>query len=170
MKPTIICIVGPSGCGKTTMAQFIEKELGVKTIVSCTTRPIREGEKDGREHFFVTDDEVPSRDEMLAYTRFGGFQYYAKHSDVPANGAVTYVIDEKGLMMLMEEFSDRYNIQAILIKRDNELIAQGIDKERAQRDKCRIKIDEQTYDAVITNNGSLLEFLETAKRTIKMML
>ena len=39
--PIIITIVGPSGSGKTTMANIMS-ENGIPTIVSYTTRPMRE--------------------------------------------------------------------------------------------------------------------------------
>ena len=65
-KPIIICIVGPSGSGKTTMARFLEKALDIPMLVSYTTRPKRPNEIDGVDHRFVTEDQMPSRDKMLA--------------------------------------------------------------------------------------------------------
>ena len=46
--PIIITIVGPSGSGKTTMANIMS-ENGIPTIVSYTTRPMREEETNGKE-------------------------------------------------------------------------------------------------------------------------
>ena len=44
--PIVIAIVGPSGSGKTTMANIMA-ENGIPTIVSFTTRPMRDGETNG---------------------------------------------------------------------------------------------------------------------------
>ncbi len=54
-RPIIITIVGPSGSGKTTMANIMS-ENGIPTIVSYTTRPMREEETNGKEHWFVTPE------------------------------------------------------------------------------------------------------------------
>ena len=80
MKPVIIAIVGRSGNGKTYMAEFLRKKMNIPTIVSYTTRRKRPGETDGVEHFFIGSEQVPEGDDMLAYTVFGGEQYFALHS------------------------------------------------------------------------------------------
>src|SRR5258708_40021667 len=44
----------PSGAGKTTLSRLlIERMLDLKLSVSATTRPMRPGEVDGRDYFFV---------------------------------------------------------------------------------------------------------------------
>src|SRR6184192_3570153 len=44
----------PSGAGKTTLSRMlIERTAGLKMSVSATTRPMRPGEVDGRDYFFV---------------------------------------------------------------------------------------------------------------------
>ena len=44
----------PSGAGKTTLSRMlIERDAGLKMSVSATTRPMRPGEVDGRDYFFV---------------------------------------------------------------------------------------------------------------------
>lgn len=155
--PTIICIVGPSGSGKTTIARHIEKELGIPMLVSYTTRPMRAGEKNGVDHFFVDESEMPSRDKMLAYTNFGGYHYWMPTDEVPYTdpGVCTYVIDEVGLKMLKEQYAEDFIIQSVLIKRDIELLKAQVEEERVKRDFERIQIPESEYDLVIENNDSL---------------
>src|ERR1700730_7089712 len=44
----------PSGAGKSTLSRMlIERMSGLKMSVSATTRPMRPGEVDGRDYFFV---------------------------------------------------------------------------------------------------------------------
>lgn len=71
MKRTIVAIVGASGSGKSELSRYM-KQFGLEPIVSFTTRPIREGEVDGREHWFVTPEAIPPFDEMLAYAYLEG--------------------------------------------------------------------------------------------------
>ena len=53
----IVYIMGKSSTGKDTVFKALLKEspFDFKTIVSYTTRPIREGEKNGQEYFFTDE-------------------------------------------------------------------------------------------------------------------
>jgi len=55
----IIYIMGKSSTGKDTIFKHLlsDKDLQLKTIVSYTTRPIREGEKEGNEYHFVGESD-----------------------------------------------------------------------------------------------------------------
>ena len=157
----IVCIVGPSGCGKTTMARVVEGALDIPMLVSYTTRPKRENEVDGIDHHFVMEDQMPPENEMLAYTNFGGYHYWMPLSAIPytGTGVCSYVIDEKGLQMLKEQYSNQFIIKSILIKRSTKLLTEQVGEERVKRDLDRIKIPEKDYDYVITNNGRIEDFL-----------
>lgn len=170
MKPIILAIVGPSGSGKTSLAEMLKQKLNIPVIVSYTTRPMRIGETDGVEHYFVAESKIPSRDKMLAYTKFGGFHYWSLHNQIPLSGPCSYVIDEKGLIKLMEEYDNTYNIIPILIKRDMNKLKQEVDLDRLKRDKHRITIEDAGYTAIIDNNSTLEEFYKIALSTIKKLL
>ena len=59
VKGSILVISGPSGSGKTSLARAVCEELKDKAYfsISTTTRPKREGEKDGVDYFFVSKEE-----------------------------------------------------------------------------------------------------------------
>ncbi len=53
----IYYMMGKSSSGKDTLFKEVKNALPeLKTITLYTTRPIRKGEKDGVEYFFVTDE------------------------------------------------------------------------------------------------------------------
>ena len=54
----IICLMGRSATGKDTIFKRLaqDPQLGLCRIVPYTTRPIREGEKDGVDYFFTHED------------------------------------------------------------------------------------------------------------------
>lgn len=55
----IFCLMGKSASGKDTIYKKVKEQMPeLKTIVIYTTRPIREGEKNGREYYFVDDDKL----------------------------------------------------------------------------------------------------------------
>jgi guanylate kinase len=70
---------GPSGVGKSTVAARLRSECPwIWQSVSVTTRQPRPGEVDGREYFFVSDQEFDgmlARGELLESAQFAGNRY-----------------------------------------------------------------------------------------------
>lgn len=61
---TINVIMGPTFSGKTTLIkQIINRNPDVKRLITHTTRPKREGEVDGRDYYFVSDDQA-AKDQL----------------------------------------------------------------------------------------------------------
>ncbi len=58
-KGKIIVVAAPSGCGKSTIINAIIAEGGLDLgfSVSATTRPPREGEKDGVNYYFMAEED-----------------------------------------------------------------------------------------------------------------
>lgn len=57
-----IIVSAPSGAGKTTIVRHLLGEgLGLEFSVSATSRPMRAGEVDGKDYFFLSVDEFKGR-------------------------------------------------------------------------------------------------------------
>ena len=56
----LFCIMGKSASGKDTIFKRLiqDAELDLKTVVSYTTRPMRQGEHHGTEYYFVTENHL----------------------------------------------------------------------------------------------------------------
>ncbi len=71
-KPMIFVVSAPSGAGKTTLCEKLKTEFGTMYYaITCTTRPAREGEVDGKSYYFLTPDEFEKR------LKAGGFFEHA---------------------------------------------------------------------------------------------
>ena len=58
----VLVVTGPSGAGKGTLIKgLLERVDGLEIAVSATTRPQRPGEVDGRDYWFLSDDEFTRR-------------------------------------------------------------------------------------------------------------
>lgn len=57
-EPLLIVISGPSGVGKDSVVkELLRKNPGLDFVVTTTTRPRRENEKEGVDYFFVSIEE-----------------------------------------------------------------------------------------------------------------
>ncbi|MDT8389203.1 MAG: guanylate kinase [Lentisphaeria bacterium] len=73
----VIVLSGPSGAGKTTVyRQLLEQRADVEFSVSCTTRPPRTGETDGRDYHFISREDFLLRRDQAAFL---------EHAEVHAN-------------------------------------------------------------------------------------
>jgi guanylate kinase len=72
-------ITGPSGAGKGTLIrELVERLPELEVAVSATTRPRRQDEVDGREYWFLTEDEFVRRiraGEFLEHVQYVGGRY-----------------------------------------------------------------------------------------------
>ncbi len=58
----VFVVTGPSGAGKGTLIRgLLEAIPSLEVAISATTRPRRPGEEDGREYWFLTDEEFERR-------------------------------------------------------------------------------------------------------------
>lgn len=166
-KPIIICIVGASGTGKTTLAQGLYEQYNIPSVCSYTTRPMRPNETEGVEHKFVKEFSKTDDEEILAYTVYGGYQYWTTTSQLSAN-LTTYVIDRDGLDMMRERFKNKYHIISVLVTREN---ITGLDMQRIERDKNHPTGSADEYDILIENkNGTIQEFIDTAAEYLKLFV
>ena len=63
-QPVLLVLSGPSAVGKTTVAQRLLAECPDLTrMVTCTTRASRDGEVDGVDYHFLSDQEFCQRIE-----------------------------------------------------------------------------------------------------------
>ena len=106
----IIALIGEAGSGKDSIMQNILKKrpLQFNEIISCTTRPMREGEAEGVNYFYLTPEEFAEKilnGEMLEATSFNdwfyGTSYDSLRSDCPNIG----VFNPDGIRA-MSEMSD----------------------------------------------------------------
>lgn len=82
----VIVIVAPSGAGKTTIARRLLKDYPkIRFSVSATTRPPREGEKDGEDYYFKSNDEFAHLTDdnlFLEWEFYSGHKYGTLRSEV----------------------------------------------------------------------------------------
>ena len=114
-KGLLVVISGFSGVGKGTVIQMVLDALpNLKFSVSCTTRKPRQGEENGVNYFFLTEEEFEekiARGEFVEYTRTFTNYYGTLKSQVESQLAkgenVVLDVDVKGGCNVKQFFGDR---------------------------------------------------------------
>ena len=105
----LLVVSAPSGCGKDTIiAEVLKKVDDAFLSVSMTTRPMRPGEAEGVNYYFVSQPEFEKKidcGEMLEYARYGS-NYYG----TPA-GPVRELLEKGKTVILIIEVQGAGNVK-----------------------------------------------------------
>lgn len=98
----IFVIMGKSSSGKDTIFSRLvgQADCGLKTVTMYTTRPMRDGEADGREYFFTDEEHCAQYEEqgriveLRAYnTVYGVWKYFTlDDGQIDMDSKETYII------------------------------------------------------------------------------
>ncbi len=118
MTGNLIIISSPSGGGKGTLIKEVLSSMpDITYSVSYTTRPIRSGEEDGREYFFISKEDFEHRrdeGEFLEYALVHGNYYGTSKMQVErvmASGRdVLLEIDVQGAAILHDKMPHAVSI------------------------------------------------------------
>lgn len=189
----IYCICGKSSTGKDTIFKRIleDKNMGLKTIITYTTRPIREGENNGREYFFIDDNEALRLEalgkviEMRAYNTVHGIWKYmtVDNGEIDLENENYLIIGTLESYVKCRDYFGRDRIVPIYIEVDDGIrLERALKRERSQdnpryEEMCRRFLadaadfsTEKLTAAEITNvftNDNLEECIERIKGFIK---
>ena len=113
-KGILIVVSGFSGAGKGTLMKRLMAEYDNYALsVSATTRSPREGEQDGREYFFKTNEEFEKMiadDELIEYARYVNHYYGTPKAYVEqqleAGKDVILEIEIQGALLVKEKFPE----------------------------------------------------------------
>jgi guanylate kinase len=113
-KAKLIVISAPSGCGKTTIAKAILAKYPTMLFsVSATTRPMRIGEIDGRDYFFLTKQEFEARirvGDLVEWEEIYGNYYGTLKSEIRRaldyGHSMMFDVDVKGALSIRRHFPD----------------------------------------------------------------
>jgi guanylate kinase len=103
---------GPDGSGRKTVADGVGLTLGLRKVISYTTRGKRPIEEDGQDYHFVTEAafrEAAAAGEFVEHLTIDGFRYGIKAADVNTlfeKGSVYLILNRHGADMLRQTYGD----------------------------------------------------------------
>jgi guanylate kinase len=116
IKPKLIIVSAPSGAGKTTIVKhLLASGLNLGFSVSACSRPIREGETDGKDYFFLTTEEFREhieKGDLLEWQEvYPGSFYGTLRSEVDrllqAGRSVIFDVDVFGGLNIKKIYGDQ---------------------------------------------------------------
>lgn len=138
----IICLMGKSSTGKDTIFKRLlaDQALGLQTIVSYTTRPIRDGECEGVEYFFTDETgfahwkEQGRIIEAREYHTFYGLWRYFTVDDGQITEMGNYImIGTLEAYRSLKEYFGVERILPVMIELDDGVrLQRALDRERRQ--------------------------------------
>lgn len=101
----VIALMGKAGSGKDALLhELIRQRPDANEMISCTTRPIREGEAHGVNYFYMTPEEFGARvlnGEMLECTEFNNWFYGTSYEALRSNCINIGVFNPAGVDSLL---------------------------------------------------------------------
>ena len=131
----------PSGAGKTTLVKLLSKQKNFVISVSHTTRNPRPDEVDGKDYFFVTQDEFKrliKNDEFLEYAKVFNNFYGTSRTPVIQNlekgNNVLFDIDWQGADQIKNKKLDYKLITFFILPPSKEVLFERL-RNRDMKDK-----------------------------------
>lgn len=188
----LFVIMGKSATGKDSLyKRLMEQNSELKEIVSYTTRPIREGETEGKEYHFVTEYQMEELREQgriaecRKYDTVRGPWYYftADDGQIDFESGDSYVLIStlEGYEKL-RHFYGKDNIVPIYIEVDDfERLERAVKRERQQKSPCvaelcrRFLADEEDFSeerlrAAEVSNRIINNDLEQALKQMEKLI
>ena len=166
----LLVISGPSGVGKTTITHEVERRLGGVFSVSVTTRPKTSADVEGRDYYFISEEEFARRrdaGDLLEWaTVFGSHSYGTPRGPVMEQLAMGRLmileIDVQGAMQIKKQLPEAF-MMFVLPPSDDELLRRLRDRGRESDAAIRRRFEEaqreiktaresNAYDAFIVND------------------
>lgn len=152
----IIVVSAPSGAGKTTLCdRAVEKLPNLEYSISCTTRPMRPGERDGIDYVFVAEKkfrEMARQQAFVEWARvhdhFYGTPKKFLEKSIKAGKDVILDIDVQGAMSIRKCFPQAvlvFIMTPTLAELERRLRSRNKDSDAVIRTRLRNARTELTY-------------------------
>lgn len=113
----MLIILGESGSGKTTLQRYICEHTNMKRAISHTTRPMRDGELDGLDYYFINDAkyiDMLNNSLFCESANYRGWFYGLSKDDIKND--IVFVATPSGLRRIKKYIKEyRLNIDVVSV-------------------------------------------------------
>lgn len=165
-RGNLIVISGFSGAGKGTVVKKLVEEYGYSLSISATTRAPRQGEVNGGDYYFISQNEFQNLIDYNGFIEWAKYvdNYYgtprAFVEDEIKNGRdVILEIEVQGAMNVKEQYKDAILVFITApdpISLKDRLVRRGTESEAAISKRLKRAIEEaddmENYDYIVIND------------------
>lgn len=111
-KPVLITLTAPTCGGKSYLMSYIRDVKNLPCIVSTTTRPMREGEVEGKDYYYISEEEsraIEERDGFAELMYFRGYRYGVTKEEFKnklESGIAFLIVEPKGIFNYVQPAVD----------------------------------------------------------------
>lgn len=152
-KYKVLALFGKSGAGKDTIQKWLTTNYNMNGIISCTTRPPRDYERDGIHYHFLSNEEFAQKVlnmSMLEATVFNDWCYGTPIESLKEDKINVGVFNIQGIECLLQD--NRLDILPIFIDcSDKKRLLRNIKREKVPNclEICRRFItDEKDFSDI----------------------
>ena len=161
-KFNLIAIYGPSGCGKDTIKRAILKKDKVlfNNIIGATTRPKREKEINGKDYYFMSNEEFTENIlncNMMEAASFNGWFYGTLRTSLILNKINIGIFNMEALQTLLEDYEELNILPVWISVNDKERLIRTLNREKNPNctEICRRFIADYNDYYIIPNSISV---------------
>jgi guanylate kinase len=151
------CLSSPAGAGKTTISEALlcDESLGIKRVVTCTSRKQRPGEVDGVSYHFVSRAEFQcaiDAGEFFEWEEVHGNLYGVRLRDLDGWEDRLLIVDIRGALSFKRAFPDRTVLIIVVPPRPEDLKFRllGRGTESSEQLECRLDTAKMEYQMFLT--------------------
>lgn len=168
----MIVLSGPSASGKTEVAKLLMKNYNIKRVITTTTRPMRKGEVDGIDYYFVSKDrfqEMIKENLFVEYTNYNGNLYGSLKSEVAdnkviaiePNGMRAYIaLHDPHIVVFYLDVCEKVRRERMLQRGDNpECVEQRLKEDKVRFEKGNLPSVDVLVDSQNYNQDEVTEYI-----------
>lgn len=185
--PFVLILSAPSATGKTTLSHLLSQHVpNMKRGITYTTRPKRNGERQGVDYYFVSEQEFQQRaqkGEFLEYGKIYGYCYgtgFASLRQMIDQGHdVVLILDTLGAMRLKQKWPHcsvsvfllppcMQELKARLVGRGTHTPHQVLQRLQCAKSEMRFGLQHFQYVVANTDLEQTLEDLKAIVRVCRL--
>lgn len=183
----MLILLGESASGKSSIAQYLVNQYDFKNIITYTTRQPREGEKDGVDYYFISEEQFLKyqAEGFFAETAMYRGWYYgsAKKDYMQESDKVVAVLTPHGLRQIKKNGLEVFSTYIAVPRRDRliKILERGDDIEESYRrnlsdvgqfdgiiDEVDLTVANENYNKSIKEMASIIYQIYKNKGTVRI--
>ena len=168
----MIVLSGPSASGKTEVAKRLMNQYNIKRVITTTTRPMRNGEVNGVDYYFVSKERFKSmisEDLFVEYTEYNGNLYGSLKSEIAdntviaiePNGMRAYIsLHDPHIVVFYLDVCEKVRRERMLMRGDSpENVEQRLKEDKVRFEKGNLPDVDVIVDSQNYNQEEVTEYI-----------